>query len=79
MNKILGFFLGKNVALALKFMKDLFLIFESLKAGQNPNVAPFARDLFVFIPVTFKAPLGSATEEEFIDAVFQVFKLFTKQ
>lgn len=77
-NGLIKFFFGKEVAIALKLLKTGFKIFESISAGFRPNVAPFAREVFKHLPTDFKAPNGPATEQEFVDALYNVFALFTK-
>lgn len=59
--------------------QDVAALLKSIEQRKNPNVAPLARKLFTLIPGQFKAPRGPATEEEFINAVFEVFRLFTRQ
>jgi hypothetical protein len=70
---------GKEVALAVELGQAGFKIFDSLQDGKEPNVAPFAGRIFDnFVPDKFKAPLGPVSRAEFINAVFDVFKLFLK-
>jgi len=78
MNTVVKFFFGPQVALALKLLQTAMMVFESISRGLNPNVAPFAKEIFKHLPESFKAPKGSATEQEFVDAIFNVFSLFTK-
>jgi hypothetical protein len=75
--KMLGF--EPVVIAALEFGSSLSLILQSIAAGSNPNVAPFARRVFAAIPGKFKDPVGPATEQEFVDAVYALFALFVKQ
>lgn len=78
MNTLVKLLLGKEVALAIKLLQAAYLVFDSIRDGKGPNVAPFARQAFKYLPDDFKAPQGPATEQEFIDAVYNVFALFTK-
>lgn len=77
-NTVVRFILGKEAALAIKLIRTGCLILESIRNGFSPNVAPFARELFQHLPDKMKAPLGPATEQEFVDAVYNVFSLFTR-
>lgn len=78
MHTIVKFLFGPEVALALKLLQSAMLIIESISRGMNPNVAPFARELFRHLPESFKHPRGPAKEQEFIDAIYNVFALFLK-
>lgn len=62
----------------MKYVEDISKVFVSLETGHLPDVAPLAKDLFVFVPQGLKAPNGQATEQEFVDAIFAIFKLFAK-
>lgn len=77
-NGLVKLFLGKEVALALKLLRAGYKVFDSISNGFNPNVAPFAKEVFKHLPENFKYPIGPATEQEFVDAVYNVFALFTK-
>ncbi len=68
-----------TITAILKFINDANLIFESIQQGQQPDIAPFARDLFEkFIPGELKTPVGTVSEEAFINAIFDIFQLFLK-
>lgn len=79
LSKLAKIFFGPEVALAVGILRDLSALFESIRQGRQPNVAPLARRLFALVPEDFKAPKGPATEAEFVNAVFGVFVLFTRQ
>ena len=78
MNTIVKLLFGSQVAIALRLLKSGLLAAESIQKGVQPNVAPFAREVFRHLPEGFKHPKGPATEQEFVDAVFNVFALFVK-
>lgn len=78
MNGVIKFLFGKDVAIAIKLIRVALMLLESIQEGRNPNIAPFAREVFQFVPARLKDPIGPATEQEFIDAVFNVFSLFVK-
>jgi hypothetical protein len=78
MNTLIKLLFGPEAALALRLLKSCFLVVESIRNGFQPNVAPFAREVFKHLPESFKAPQGPASEQEFMDAVFNVFSLFIK-
>lgn len=60
-------------------LKGLGLAIESIKAGGQPNVAILGRKAFAMIPARYKAPVGTATEQEFVDFIYNGVALFTKQ
>lgn len=62
----------------LDVFRALGLLIDSMRKGENPNVAPIARKAFALIPAKYKAPEGSATQQEFVDFVYNGLALFTK-
>lgn len=79
MNPLIKILFGPEVALAINFLRTAILILDSIQNGNNPNVAPFAKQVFSYLPSGIKAPVGPATEQEFTDALYNVFALFIKQ
>lgn len=67
----------KKLALILKYGDDIIAalsgissLLSSIEAGKMPSVAPLGRLLFKFLPDRMKEPLGTITEREFVDLVF---------
>lgn len=65
-----------KIKLAFDLLDAVLKLADSLDKKANPNTALFARQMFRLLPANFKHPVGTATEQEFIDAVYNLFALF---
>ena len=66
----------KEIGLAITILKAVSNLLDSLRDGQEPNVAQVSRLIYKTLPGEMKPPKGGGTELEFTELVFDGFRFF---